>query len=236
MPNQKQATSITTKGNFKPCPEKLDILLSTLNLIPPDESLWSLNVGSSKLLENNQRLHFEALRDLTDKIEKYSPEFQHFIYGREVSFKNPYFFYLGSLPDLDYWETFDSLRRYEDFVENRHLLKGMINNFSSSLNKVGRQMPFLLQPKTRINIAEDGRIHFSPDEFVEALEGVEISRIRICENCLRFFWQGRTTQKGCNTNCANNIRVRKSRELKRQKRTDYELNSIHKKAGKAKKL
>jgi hypothetical protein len=234
MSNQKQETSITPKGNFKPCPEKLDVLLSTLNLIPPDETLWSLNVGSLKLLENNQRLHFEALRDLTDKIEKYSPEFQNFIYGREVNFKNPYFFYLGFLPDLDYWETFDALKRYEEFNENRHLLKGMINNFSSSSNRVERQMPYLLQPKTRINIDEKGKIHFS-SELIEALEGVEISRIRICENCSRIFWQGRTTQKGCNTNCANNIRVKKSRELKRQNRAKYELNSIHKEADKTQK-
>lgn len=235
MSNKNKQTSITKTDNLKPCPPKLDVLLSILNLIPPDESLWSLNVGSSKLLENNQRLHFEALRDLTDKIEKYSPEFQRFIYGREPSFKNPYFFYLGSLPDLDYWETFEALKRYEDFVENRHLLKGMINYFSSSSNEFSRQMGYLLQPKTRINIDENGRIHFSSDEFIEALEGVEISRIRFCENCSRLFWQGRTTQKGCNKSCANNIRVKKSRELKKLKGTDYVLNSFHKQSLKNKK-
>jgi hypothetical protein len=234
MISKKQQTSIASKKNFKPCPEKLENLISTLNLIPPNETLWGLNIGSQKLILN-YRLHLEALQDLKNKIENYSIEFQQFIYGRDVDFKKLEFYYWSSLPDLDVWETYYALKRYEDFNENRNLLRGIIKNFSSSLNKVGRQMPYLLKPQTRIEIDEEGKIHFSFDEFTEALQGIEISRIRVCENCSQIFWQGRTTQKGCNPKCASNIRVKKSRELKRKKRDEYEFNSYSKETSKNKK-
>ncbi len=234
MSDKIHPTSIASRKNFKSCPEKLESLIYILNLIPPQEDLRELNIGSRKLFLEN-RLHLEALQELKNNIENYSLELQNFIYGREVDFQNPKHFYMSFLPDLDSWETYDALKRYESFIENRHLLKGMIRNFSSSLNKAGRQMPYLLKPQTRIEIDEEGKIHFRFDEFTEALQGIEISRIRICENCSRIFWQGRTTQKGCNLKCAKNIRVKKSRDLKRKKRVEYELNSYKKETRKNKK-
>lgn len=222
-----------TKNNKRRCPEKLEILINRVNLFRPDEALLYSDISSDDVISRdrwflNKSLHFESLYYLMERIENYPEEFQQYIYGREVSFANPDFFYLGFLPDLEYSETFAALRKYEEFIVNSQTLRGLIINFTNSDYKTARQLPYLFQSKTRMNIDENGYIRFLGNEFIEALEGVEISRIRICENCSRIFWAFRVDKKGCNENCCGNLRTKKSRELKSDRWKQYENASIKK--------
>lgn len=215
----KQSISITKK-NQKPCPEKLEFWINIFNLIPANENFYDLDIGSQKLL-GNQRLHLQALEGLKKSIDNFSIEFQHFIYGRKVDFHNPKFFTLTRLPDLDFWETCDALERFENFVVNRTLLRSMIRNNLSALRENSRRLKYIIELKTQLKIDEKGKVSFTFNEFIDVLQGVEISRIRICENCFGIFWQGRNDQRGCNKNCANNIRVRDSRNLKKERGRQY---------------
>lgn len=61
-------------------------------------------------------------------------------------------------------------------------------------------------------VDNEGRLRFANDDIREALEGVEIHRIKCCPVCGRFFWAFRRDQPCCSVKCANSRRVRRWRE------------------------
>jgi hypothetical protein len=58
---------------------------------------------------------------------------------------------------------------------------------------------------------EDGRIHAFVDPIIRWLDGVDISRVRKCDTCYRFFWAGRITAKCCSRKCNHTRIMRESR-------------------------
>jgi hypothetical protein len=59
---------------------------------------------------------------------------------------------------------------------------------------------------------KDGKLHRSLNRFAEALEGVEVSRIRACLICRRLFWANRKDKQCCSEEHSRIIRQRQVRE------------------------
>jgi hypothetical protein len=57
-----------------------------------------------------------------------------------------------------------------------------------------------------------GRLHVEHTRLLQAIEGVEISRVRLCKICRRIFWAGRTDKDCCSPKCTGVNRTRKWRE------------------------
>ena len=82
--------------------------------------------------------------------------------------------------------------------------------------------------KVTLRIGEQSRIEIKTDELLDALVGVEASRIRKCPICTSMFWAGRIDQKCCTNKCANVARVRRSRELQKENSSLYKEARIKK--------
>lgn len=63
-----------------------------------------------------------------------------------------------------------------------------------------------------VRISSEGLIEFEKDEFLRAIEDVEVERLRCCAICGKYFWAGRLDQQCCSKNCANALRNRRWRE------------------------
>jgi hypothetical protein len=81
----------------------------------------------------------------------------------------------------------------------------------------------------------DGKLVFLSDKFTQAFNGVEIDRLKICENCKKVFWVKRIDMKGCTTPCAKVLRTRKWREkTTEEQRLKYKINRIKRGKGREK--
>lgn len=60
----------------------------------------------------------------------------------------------------------------------------------------------------------DGVVRLRPDYFTAAFEGIQLSRIKKCEDCGKVFWLRRAhaVHVGCSPGCSNRLRVRKNYE------------------------
>lgn len=57
-----------------------------------------------------------------------------------------------------------------------------------------------------------GNLRIQHDPLLQALEGVEVSRIRECPICGALYWAGRLNQPACTGKCAHVLRQRRYRE------------------------
>ena len=65
------------------------------------------------------------------------------------------------------------------------------------------------------HLDKDGRLRRSPNPFAEALEGIEVSRIRACLICRKLFWASRNDKRCCSEEHSRIIRQRQVRENQR---------------------
>jgi predicted nucleic acid-binding Zn ribbon protein len=71
------------------------------------------------------------------------------------------------------------------------------------------------------HIDENNIFQIQDNGFLDALVGVDVTRIRQCVICRKFFWANRIDKKSCREKCANTLNQRLSREHKRQKGSQY---------------
>jgi len=86
---------------------------------------------------------------------------------------------------------------------------------------------------TSIKIAKDGRIEFSISEWANILQGVDITRIRICEICENIFWANRSDVFACSKKHSKVRQMRLLREHWKAKGDIY-LKARQKKVNKKK--
>lgn len=227
-----------SRNNKKPLPEKLKRIIERLSLLPTSAPLPPLKIKSWELrqdiLRQDRKKHLEALYELRKRLEIWSmffAGFTNYIYGRKVNFDNKDFFLLGFVADLNFEETIAALKRYEDFVLHRRTLKTLIKSVENFPAKEMRYLPLIIPAQVQM-LVKDGKVEsFEFDELPEALQGVEISRIKICpiENCLKFFWLYKSNQTGCNPKHSNKVRNRRYRSKEKQKQmADEEKENLKK--------
>jgi len=117
------------------------------------------------------------------------------------------------LEDDRYWETVRSAENFYTFVrESRQKLRRI-----SSLSRAGsfvRHLNGTLYPLTttaRIEIDERDVIRIIPDQFAEAISGINSTHIRECVICKTIFWAGRRDSMCCSSSCADKRRKRQHR-------------------------
>jgi hypothetical protein len=71
--------------------------------------------------------------------------------------------------------------------------------------------------ETNISLSEEGIINFELSPFAEALQGVNISRLRTCEICSRFFWASRLDAYTCSKQHAETRKKRLQRQSWKEK-------------------
>lgn len=126
------------------------------------------------------------------------------------------------LGGLYYGFIYDALREYSFIREAREKLQSltrMINKPGSLAAHIADLMNPIRTSGT-ISLDKDRRIKISNDRFAEAVEDVEVDRLRTCPECKRIFWAGRITQTCCSKPCGNKMRVRRWRE---NYQTNYKL-------------
>ena len=71
--------------------------------------------------------------------------------------------------------------------------------------------------ETNISLSEDGIINFEFSPYAEALQGVNISRLRVCEICSKFFWASRIDAFTCSKQHAETRKKRLQRQNWKEK-------------------
>jgi hypothetical protein len=121
---------------------------------------------------------------------------------------------------LHFWALFGLIKEYEFIRESREHLSKIVRLCKTpgeeriALALVG----FSVDIKQTYTVDEQG--HFSPikNRFTDALldEDLDLTRIRACDNCKKFFWAGRIDQKCCTRQCNHARHSKKTREKYRQ--------------------
>jgi len=120
-------------------------------------------------------------------------------------------------PELNSW------RKYVDFIPNDN------REFLITPNRSVGEMIGI----SDVDFDEEGNIKFRLSPLAEALQGVNISRIRRCEICGKIFWAARKDAFTCSKQHANTRRMRLLRESWKDKGVLY-LKARQKKANKRK--
>jgi hypothetical protein len=208
MSAKKQEVSIKNK---RPCPEKLQTVIDLINELPLNLKKWFFEA------EEN---FGKALKEFTEIVSSLPKKVQEFI---------------GPIPEFEdssdfttFSEAGQMLRtaysRFRSLVSVRDALRTIASRNKNSMPLPLWGMP-IVSVTGNLTLSETGgfEVLHPPDLFLEAFteEGVEAKRIKECLNCPCIFWAGRDTMKGCSTRCANNIRVKRSYRLKKERGTQY---------------
>jgi hypothetical protein len=75
-------------------------------------------------------------------------------------------------------------------------------------------------------IDSDGVMRVELDEFSRAIHNVDVTRIRRCNKCQKFFWAKRRDQLCCSKSCRNNFNVGKTYEKRRADPVGYQWERV----------
>jgi hypothetical protein len=98
--------------------------------------------------------------------------------------------------------------------------------FSETLSEVENKVS-----SVNTSIDSNGIVRFELNKYAEALQGVHIARLRLCEYCNRIFWANRIDTYTCSPSHARNRRMRLLRQNWKDK-GDLYLKARSKKEGK----
>jgi hypothetical protein len=176
------------------------------NMIPPDVELpnllelW-LEIREQAQGQGEQRYsaHLNrAIEIINEAIDGLPDVFRDFIWMGNAQ---------PRIDDSDLEEHIDGIISNYMFVrETRKSLRAIIHASRSGSDRYP-QIPI----QAYVYLDSNGILHTMLNEFAEAIDGVEASRIRECAICRRIFWAGRKTQQCCSTACAHALRNRRYR-------------------------
>lgn len=215
----------------KQCPPKLAKVIKLVNLFKPGVRLPVLNIRSHsanfrgrKAKQHKAKWTMRAILDLDKCLKEAPDDFRQFIYDKS-DLQIPSFVDEYSADLFD--STIEAVKRYEDFAQLRAKLLRLIR-FVKSHNlrrradsqRIHVPLPFLLKPV----LDENGFIRIGGSLLLEALPDIEANRVKECAECKRIFWAKNINQLSCDPKCANRRRVRRSRELQKEKADEYQYN------------
>jgi hypothetical protein len=175
-------------------PLELAVLIDLANILPPKEEPPELFPQSMPL----QSVTPEDWLLVSSRIQglmKDFPRFKKYMKGVD----------LQQDPPLQAYNRAHYIRQTRDVL--RTLASYGRNPTTESL-PIGAYLESLVFAKTD----DKGRLHVEHTRLLQAIEGVEISRIRLCKICRKIFWAGRADKACCSPKCAGVSRTRKWRE------------------------
>jgi hypothetical protein len=211
---------------FKPAPEALERYIRIVNSLPSvtDKSMLFLTIPGGMFSEV---LNDPKASEVKDEII----EAQYFQWIKFVKSLPPEIgqFYLP--PDFESHKPEDNKARFE-FLEWSHYRVEYFNQLKNALKGLSKfkddDIAFNINfPRdTSIFIDAEGVINIRTPAFLQAIDGVEITRIRECPVCSSIFWAGRTTQQCCTPRCSNIFRVRRHRFRSDEEKGELKLKRI----------
>jgi hypothetical protein len=216
--------SKSTRAKFV-CNPMLAKMINEANILPVNFELGDDPGTSFNQLPEYIRLFLEDYRDINT-----SPHLQ-------FSFNNPdgtvNYIYKAIYNLERVYGTREFIKNLINFAEN--IKKGVITNFyfdEKNNLSLGLEREFQLHNATPVDVSlpapltqikgylleteieldENGVITFRLSTYAEALQGVNISRLRACEICGKFFWAGRKDAYTCSKQHAKTRRMRLLRQ------------------------
>ena len=213
-------------------------MIDLVNTIPPEAVLPTCEEIDLKIKEKypglSNALDGDSLgwRQEIDEIRnaEIEPVLKLFPELKKVIMDIPYFVNYKAYGDGLHW-------RYKAFLKYRKLLTKVANQ-AMIYSKVGGFIPYAWGGKIKPEYANesihlelsditneplvfltarDGKFVFLTSVFIQALEGNEINRLRICPICSRIFWAYRKTSFGCSKKHSTAIRTRNYRANKSER-------------------
>lgn len=219
------------------CPDVLSELIEIANLVPNGyltdaNTLISLFGGIEPDMAKNppptweeiqqyDKAQIDALTQIKHEAKEF-PRFYEFLFGN-FPYKNQevrrFFCFRPLLP---YPHIEDLLENYNEALRLRNLLRATAadcqryvkqkisptltaNHFLSQRNSRKSFLP-------RLSFTQDGKINFQDDLFIKTLQGVDLTRLRICPICKDVFWAKRSEASTCSKKrCSNQFHQRQFR-------------------------
>jgi hypothetical protein len=145
-----------------------------------------------------------CLKDLPER-------FQHYIRSEAINSE--------SLIDIERASIHEIERMagaYTGFFRLREMLTEIVNRLEAERRGEffldWQRIPITMPSKLLKD--ENGFLYTEPTLWQDSFnQKIDSSRLRICRICRHIFWAKREDSETCSTNCANNLRVRRSRSL-----------------------
>lgn len=118
---------------------------------------------------------------------------------------------------------FAAIFRYEKYESTRRNLNTILGVKNSIIEK---KETISVYRAVYFNIDNRGKLSFEIDELLEALNGIEFSRLSKCEICKRIFWLQRKDVVCCSLRCGNVFNNRKARETYNHNPVKYKIRKI----------
>jgi hypothetical protein len=223
--NKKDKKAYPVKSRKKyDCPPQLKDLLTKMNWLEPELTLWVFN--DALRLTRAEKPHLDGYKALQASFEicltDLPVEFQNFIkYGVPILPKDNIEMLALVAGDV-ITDINNRIFRYEDFRLSRLKLSrlAMFNKKEFDLVYGAMAISQDFGGTGILRVDENGIVHIVNDSFGEAINGVIIDRIRSCEICERVFWATNVNSKACSPKHAANLRLQKSRKINKEKRKE----------------
>ncbi len=226
------------------CPPNLEKIIERVNLVPlkiemadlsdllkslqEKENPTVLKYIDDLLLEKTKAQFAECIaplpKDFQDEIRWYPEEFieQFSSSGQELSSSGRE--RLGMYLILNSYMLFYQLRRdVKNFAQNVERLRKSKKNEVQTISEWNTDPMTISAPVLK---GEGGKEYLGG--FAGLIGKFQSDRLRICKICTRVFWAKRAESEACSQDCANNLRVRRSRSLtdeeKAKRKAEREAN------------
>ena len=225
-------------------PEKLARILKVLDLIPANVALPDLEKQIARLASGKgitQLQRYVRIHELLKLALNETPEeFHQLVWeggkqglGEKVKKEIRKFFMRGApettrerilhevlnddddvLDEIYFGTIDDAVREYAFLRDSQAKLRRIIGMAKRRNTWLGLLFP--VKTSGTITVNADGVVEISNDRFASAVEGVDATLIRDCQNCGRIFWAGRKDKNSCSALCAHVLRNRRYRERYRE--------------------
>lgn len=219
--------------------DQLARLIELVNLLSPETELPPLKITVMDSLLHTEagerKFGFDewvrlAHRNLDENLRGLPEELRQHIWQDATPESSPRSATASNADPNSWFKTTQAVSRYERYVELTVRLRGLARLveliFLTEPPLPGGDFTPLFSGSTKAEVGDDGMMHISLDELSQAINGIDVRRIRECPICKRIFWAGRIDQKACTKEHANVYRVRVSREKYRKDPARYQLRKI----------
>lgn len=175
------------------------------------ENLQSHHFDNNDLITDDLILECinEAWNQILDSIKQY-PKLLNFIYFPSYEIESEKRF----IKPRDAADVYDDVKGTIDSMRSIASLAVNSQKFKFLPQELLSQQPY---HATEVRINHKGKITFKNNGIINALEGIDAARLRICPVCEKIFWANRLDKIGCSTKCNQTLRTRKKREKEKNK-------------------
>lgn len=179
---------------------KLKRIIRVANTLPPFHPLPDLDSIVYERLKNQDEVIPLAM-PLSDLPEEFVSELAAYI--TELLQDWPEFY--DRLSEMQSDSPVAFLENYGELLKDQHAAFFLLGRIVSEHDKTYFPLfsvypggDFLTPSALRF---EEGKVHIERFNILEAIEGIEVARLRLCRHCGNFFYEGRIDKEFCRNTC-----------------------------------